>query len=71
MCKLKGKGSLGFRDLRTFNMVLLGKQFWKILTNDSTLLHQVYKAKYFLNTSFMETKLGPNPSYTWRGIFKA
>lgn len=30
----------------------------------------MYKAHYFPNGSFMEAKLGPNPSYAWRGIWE-
>lgn len=36
-----------------------------------SLLHRVYKAKYFPHTHLLETKLGPNPSYAWKGIWEA
>ncbi|XP_074267041.1 uncharacterized protein LOC141590340 [Silene latifolia] len=32
---------------------------------------RVLKGKYFPNSSFIEAKLGSNPSYTWRSIWEA
>jgi ribonuclease HI len=32
---------------------------------------KIYKAGYFSNSSFFDSKLGNNPSYVWRGIWKA
>lgn len=61
---------MGFKDIRAFNQALLAKQGWRVLTNESSLLHQIYKAKYFSHTTFMESKLRHAPSYTWRGIWE-
>ncbi|XP_042962497.1 uncharacterized protein LOC122296769 [Carya illinoinensis] len=71
MCKSKLHGGMGFKDLRTFNLALLAKQSWRILKEESLLLHQLYKARYFHSTSFKEAKLGANPSFVWRGIWEA
>lgn len=35
------------------------------------LLHNVYKARYFPHNHLFEAKLGNNPSYVWRGVWKA
>lgn len=51
-------------------MAILAKQGWCILMNENTLLHLVYKARYFPN-SFFDSCLGKNPSFAWRGIWKA
>jgi ribonuclease HI len=32
---------------------------------------RLYKARYFPNCSLFESKIGHNPSYAWRGIWKA
>lgn len=34
-------------------------------------MHHIYKARYFPSYSFLESHLGPNPSYAWRGIWEA
>jgi hypothetical protein len=67
----KSQGGLGFRDLHTFNLAMIAKQGWKIMTNPHSLVAKIYKARYFPNSSFFESKIGHNPSYAWRGIWKA
>lgn len=71
MCKSKFLGSLGFKDLHSFNWALLVKQGWRILQNEGSLLHCIYKARYFPGSNFFDSILGPNPSYAWRGIWEA
>lgn len=51
-------------------MALLTKQAWRIVQNETSLMHQVYKAKYFPNSNFFDAHLGPNLSYAWRGIWE-
>jgi hypothetical protein len=64
----KDNGGLNFRDLEGFNLAMLGKQGWKLITNSSSLLTRVLKAKYFPRSGFLEANIGHNPSYTWRSI---
>ena len=48
LCTLKaegGRGAMGFRDLKAFNLALLAKQGWRILKNPNSLVHRVYKVK--------------------------
>ena len=71
MCVPKDRGGLGFRDLRSFNLALLAKQGWRLLTNLNSLFSRVYKAKYFPHCSFAEATLGRNPSYAWRSLMAA
>lgn len=71
MCKSKDEGGLGFKDLRAFNLALSAKQCWRLTTYTSSLLYQIYKARYFPFHSFDTTRLGPSPSYTWRGLIRA
>ena len=71
LCKQKEDGGMGFRQLRAFNLALLTKQAWRIATQPSSLLDQVFKAKYFPNSEFFLAGLGSRPSFTWRGIYEA
>jgi ribonuclease HI len=67
----KSFGGMGFRDLHSFNLSMIAKQGWNIITKPHTLVAKIYKARYFPNSSFFESHLGHNPSYAWRGIWKA
>ena len=53
--------------MKAFNMALLAKQGWRILTCLSSLEARILKARYFSNSSFLVASLGHNPSYVWRG----
>ncbi|XP_019167878.1 PREDICTED: uncharacterized protein LOC109163584 [Ipomoea nil] len=68
MCKSKKFGGMGFKRLHEFNLALLGKQGWRLLTNPNSLMARVFKARYFPTTSFYEAIIGGNPSYVWRSI---
>ncbi|PNX73684.1 ribonuclease H [Trifolium pratense] len=71
MTHSKAEGGMGFRDLHSFNLAMIAKQGWNIMTKPNTLLAKLYKARYFPNSSLFESKLGHNPSYAWRGIWKS
>jgi hypothetical protein len=62
---------MGFRDLHAFNLAMIAKQGWNILTKPHTLVAKLYKARYFPNSTLFDSKIGHNPSYVWRGIWKA
>lgn len=59
----KAIGGLGFRDIRDFNIALLTKQSWRILTHPESLLTRVYKVKYFNKSSILEAKKGKHSSF--------
>ncbi|XP_050233408.1 uncharacterized protein LOC126681895 [Mercurialis annua] len=71
LCDPKKFGGLGFKKIREFNVAMLGKQAWRMISMDDNLMVKVFKAKYFPNCSFLEAKLGSNPSYVWRSIFES
>lgn len=71
MCKPKGNGGMGFKNIQAFTMAMLAKKSWRNLFDKSTLLHQIYKEKYFPDCEFVEAKLGHALSYTWCGITEA
>ena len=62
---------MGFKDIHSFNMALLAKQGWRLLTEPNSLFSRIFKAKYFPWCSFFKAKLGSNPSYIWRSILAA
>ena len=55
LCNKKSEGGMNFKDLKAFNLALLAKQGWRILKSPNSLLHSVFKAKYFAKASFMDT----------------
>lgn len=64
----KCNGGMGFERLHDFNIALLAKQGWCILTNTHSLVCRILKARYFPNSGFLLATLGHNPSYIWRSI---
>lgn len=67
----KSDGGKGFRNLYAFNLAMLDKQGWRIMSNPDALVSQILKAKYSPQGEFLNSKLGGNPSYTWRSIWKS
>ena len=68
MCELKCLGGLGFKDLEVFNDALLGRQAWRVMKGENTLLGKVLKAKYYHRSTFLEAPLGyAPPSFRGRG----
>ncbi|XP_058746226.1 uncharacterized protein LOC131619104 [Vicia villosa] len=71
LSKAKGLGGLGFRGISDFNGSLLGKQYWRLLSQENSLVGRVFKGKYFSRGSIEDCELGYNPSYAWRSILGA
>ncbi|XP_060972000.1 uncharacterized protein LOC115703869 [Cannabis sativa] len=69
LCKHKSKGGMGFRNLRSFNLALLGKQGWRLITKPETLVSRIFKARYY--PRFFTADIGNNPSYVWHSVLEA
>ncbi|CAN1246194.1 Uncharacterized mitochondrial protein AtMg00310 [Linum grandiflorum] len=67
----KNQGGMGFKDLYGFNIAMLGKFGWKLLTDNTTLVARFLKSKYFSNGDFLSANLDSNPSLTWRSMVEA
>ena len=71
LTQFKKVGGMGFRDLKSFNLVMLAKQGWRLLQNQESLVYQCLKARYFPRCSFLEAVDSPNSSYIWKSIMVA
>lgn len=59
----KQEGGLGFRDIESFNMAMLGKQAWRILQSPNSLLSRLLRGRYFASTSLLNAETGTKPSF--------
>jgi hypothetical protein len=64
----KHLGGLGFRHLELFNLCLLARQPWRILTEPNSLSARILQAVYYPNGSILDVELGSHPSQIWRSI---
>ncbi|CAN1818839.1 LINE-1 reverse transcriptase homolog, partial [Linum perenne] len=71
LCTPKSDGGLGFRDFYHFNMALLAKQAWRLMTNQDALWARLLKSLYFRNSDFMTAKKHARPSWIWASILKS
>lgn len=71
MCKNKLATSMGFKNVRDFNVSLMGKQDWRLLKYPNKLVSRVYKARYYPHGSFLDNEIGSNPSYIWRSVLES
>ncbi|KAG8491142.1 hypothetical protein CXB51_014335 [Gossypium anomalum] len=58
-------------DLRQFNVALLGRQVWRLVSYRDTLCFRVLSAKYFPERDMLHPKQVDKPLFTWQIIAKA
>lgn len=69
MVEKKSVGGLGLRDISCFNLAMLAKFGWRLLTDGaSSLVARVLKARYYPNTTFLSVECSANPSWAWRSV---
>jgi hypothetical protein len=66
----KEEGGLGYKDLYAFNIAMLAKQAWRLLTKPDSLCAQVMKARYYPDCSIFEVEAMAGILYAWRSILK-
>lgn len=55
-------GGMRFKDLKSFNRILLAKQGRRMIQNPKSLVAQIYMDMYFKNKHFLEAELGNSSS---------
>ena len=68
--QIEKEDGLGFKDLKAFNLAMLGKQCWRLLHKEHSLFHKVFKTKYFRYGSFLNAGEGTNPSWAQRSLLE-
>ncbi|KAL4310628.1 hypothetical protein GQ457_01G034890 [Hibiscus cannabinus] len=71
LTRSKNEGGVGFRNLSQFNVALLAKQCWRLVTQPNCLMAKILKARYYPQTDFLNSSLGSSPSYVWRSLWSA
>ncbi|KAL7129060.1 hypothetical protein ABFS83_13G037900 [Erythranthe nasuta] len=71
LCKPKNEGGMGYRSLKCFNLALLAKQAWRVITKPDLLLSRILRTRYFSNGDFWNATVGNRASATWRSIIIA
>lgn len=64
----KQGGGLGFRGIKDFNTSLLGKQYWRLMQEDESLMERFFKGRYYPRCKLADAPIGFKPSYAWRSI---
>ncbi|KAL0444031.1 UNVERIFIED_CONTAM: hypothetical protein Slati_2125800 [Sesamum latifolium] len=62
---------MGMRNLKEFNINLLSKYAWRILTITNSLVYRLYKARYFSGMMLEQARGKGFISYAWRSILAA
>lgn len=71
ICVPVEEGGLGFRDFRDFNLALLAKQVWRLLTHPHSLIARVLKGRYYRHTNPLITGKANSPSFGWTSLMAA
>ncbi|CAL1381826.1 unnamed protein product [Linum trigynum] len=71
LCALKSEGGLGFQNFKDFNMALLVKQAWRLLTSPDSLWSLLLKGLYFPRGDFLNSKKGSSSSWIWASLWEA
>jgi hypothetical protein len=70
MMLMKKYGGLGYKDLHSFNMAMLAKQGWRLLTEPDSLCVRVLKASYYPDALVLHAQPRSGMSYTWKSILR-
>ena len=68
ICIPKERGGMDFRDVHSFNLAMLAKQFQRLIENFGSLCARVLRARYYPNGDILNTVFPSDVSPVWRGI---
>jgi hypothetical protein len=68
LCYPKKEGGMGFRDFHSFNLAMLSKQIWRLVTDLESLCAKVLGAKYYPNGNLLSAGPKSGSSFTWQSI---
>ncbi|CAN1152069.1 Putative ribonuclease H protein At1g65750 [Linum perenne] len=68
LTKPKSAGGMGFKNFRMFNLALMAKQGWRIISNPNQTWVRFLKGLYFPNNNFMEASKGKHASWIWTSL---
>ncbi|CAL9006092.1 unnamed protein product [Prunus brigantina] len=61
---------MGFRDLHEFNLALIAKQCWRLITEPDSLWAKTLKDLYFPNENFLQARKGSRASWAWASLLQ-
>lgn len=64
--RIRRGGGIGFKDLQNFNVALLAKQLWRLITEPNALMCRVLKQKYYPKGNLLEAKVPAQASWLWK-----
>ncbi|KAK4397691.1 hypothetical protein Sango_1244600 [Sesamum angolense] len=68
LCGRKEAGGLGFWKMGAFNLAILAKQLWRIVSNTDIVLSRLLKHKYFPTSDVLTATPSQGYSFTWKSI---
>jgi hypothetical protein len=70
ICLPKHEGGLGFRRMHEFNLSLITKLGWKMITKTDCLWVKQLQNKYIKYGDFLSSPISSSASWLWKGIQK-
>ncbi|WZZ24791.1 hypothetical protein YC2023_008192 [Brassica napus] len=68
LSRSKDDGGLGFRDIQAFNVAMLAKLAWHLITRPNCLLSRLLQGKYCHSKSFLSVACSTSSSHGWRSL---
>jgi hypothetical protein len=62
---------MGFRDFHSFNLAMLAKQIWRLISDHDSLCARVLKVKYYPNYNILSAGPKAGSSFTWQSLVAA
>ena len=59
---------MGFQDLHSFNLAMLAKQVWRLLSAPDSLCARVLRARYYPDGRLLNAWVKSGSSYTWQSV---